>query len=258
MPGRRSRGGGVDDGAAWPVSATAAGRRARCRRWTTTGQGRPPRPWRAGPSRSGGYPKWPFRQHERCCQQTGSAEEQAAPAQPGTGADRTQARSKAAGPPGPTAGDGGSHRPAAGAVPRSDALRFGAVSAARARTVRRQQVSADRRPAALQPLAPSRGRAWRPESLVRCGPCPGRRSAAGTARTGRQVQPSAAETANVVRRAWSRPQISSAAQISSAPQIMAPPGSVAPPGPVAPPGSVAQGRPGSRRTWSAAPCRRQP
>ena len=61
------------------------------------------------------------RHHERCCQQTGST---ATETQRRCGADRLpgtslHARSKAAGPPGPTAGDGGSHRPAAGAVPRS-------------------------------------------------------------------------------------------------------------------------------------------
>ena len=93
------------------------------------------------------------RQHERCCRQAGFTESrqfsgrnsgtapvpESAPhqARANTTLGNT-ARSKAAGPPGPTAGDGGSHRPAAGAVPRSAPLRFGAASAARSRAVRRR------------------------------------------------------------------------------------------------------------------------
>ena len=110
------------------------------------------------------------------------------------------ARSKAAGPPGPTAGDGGPHRPAAGAVPRSDALRFGAVSAARAGTVRRQRPTSS----AAAVVVPGVRNRW--SDAARAATAVAAATTAPTAlrQAPGQLQPSAFETANVVRRAWSR------------------------------------------------------
>ncbi len=142
----------------------------------------------------------------------------------------SSARSKAVGPPGPTAGDGGSHRPAAGAVPRSDALRFGAASAARTRTVRRQQVSAEPAKSAATGVGADVRTRPAPTSAVVVPGVRNRWSGAARAQAPVapqaarertvQVQPSAAETANVVRRAWSRPPASSSQQTSSSAPII--------------------------------------
>jgi len=130
-----------------------------------------------------------------------------------TGGGPGGGRSKAAGPPGPTSGGGGSHRPATGAVPRSDPLRFAAASALRAHSAQRSsRATAPAHPAA-SPGTPHSRTAVRPAVRSRwtgAGPASAAAPPSGTAasgtKAGRNVAPAPTSGAvGVVRRAWSRP-----------------------------------------------------